>query len=960
MCNSPWFGGLYKARRSQGIRALDQFSALHYAKVTSLYTFVTALLGYTPNKHEGKITGLAAYGKPTEGSRELLRKWFEEEFAEIESTMEWVFAYNAIHSPMLFINEAKIQPFRDAAECFSREELAATVQEFAEAHVLSLLDKAKELGWESENICLAGGLFANVKINQAVIENGFKHIFVAPPMTDDGTALGAAWHVLSQQPSFNPPPLNSMYLGPEYSTEQIKWLLRTEEIQFSLHQHPETEVASLLASGAVVAIFQGAMEFGPRALGNRSILAQAIEHDINLSLNDRLNRTEFMPFAPVSRVEDAAECYVGIGRVSHAAEFMTVTVDCTEKMKTACPAVVHVDGTARPQLVSAQSNPFIHAVLTIYKDQTGKAALVNTSFNIHEEPIVCSPQDALKGFFEAGLDYIYFGEGVLVSYNQNAAVAIQYLQNRSKQVSPKVKVLTEVVRSLQECLLTEELQLSEKERVIQQLKHVVQQPQENFDEQLQNKDREIQNKDRALQDKDRALQDKDRALQDKDRALQDKDRELQDKESVVQEQKDAITGYRRAYNCFYLFRIITNPIAAVWKIPSVEPCSSVEQDDPVNQDLVIKQLHEQLQDKEVVIREQAVAIRVQVASIKAQAIVIKAYRSAFSCVSVFSSFVTSTISTTKSIPSPLFRLLAKARRRTQTIFHPRLGDLNQYQPRLPTKIHNSQVSLKLDCYPKVSIVTPSFEQGGYIERTLRSVLDQNYQNLEYFVQDGGSTDNTVSILNSYEAQLSGWVSETDEGQSQAINRGFSRTDGEIMAWLNSDDLLLPGAIASVVDFFNRNPEIDVVYGNRLLIDENDMEIGRWIMPGHDSNVLSWADYIPQETMFWRRCIWEKAGGEIDESFRFAMDWDLLIRFREAGARFAHIPRFIGAFRIHAHQKTSAAINETGYKEMDRIRARLHGRVPSHFEIRKAITPFLIRHVAVDMVYRVRTRLVGAP
>jgi len=167
----------------------------------------------------------------------------------------------------------------------------------------------------------------------------------------------------------------------------------------------------LLAKGAVVAVFQGAAEFGPRALGNRSILAQASDAEINKSLNERLSRTEFMPFAPMTRIEDAEMCYRDIGRVRSSAAFMTVTVNCTDSMQRESPAVVHVDGTARPQLVTRESNPLIHSVLGYYKAITGKLAIVNTSFNIHEEPIVSSPEDALRGFFESGLDLPVHGGG---------------------------------------------------------------------------------------------------------------------------------------------------------------------------------------------------------------------------------------------------------------------------------------------------------------------------------------------------------------------------------------------------------------------------------------------------------------------------------------------------------------------------------------------------------------------
>jgi glycosyltransferase involved in cell wall biosynthesis len=292
------------------------------------------------------------------------------------------------------------------------------------------------------------------------------------------------------------------------------------------------------------------------------------------------------------------------------------------------------------------------------------------------------------------------------------------------------------------------------------------------------------------------------------------------------------------------------------------------------------------------------------------------------------------------------------------LMRPGLGNLNQYAP-CPISVSNLDVKIdELENPPMVSIITPSFQQGRFIERTIKSVLDQEYPNLQYFVQDGGSTDETLTVLKHYQSKLSGWVSEKDSGQSLAINLGFAHTSGDIMAWLNSDDLLLPGTLAVVIDYFNKHPEVDVVYGNRLLIDENDMEIGRWILPGHDGEVLSWADYIPQETMFWRRSIWDKAGGQIDESFRFAMDWDLLVRFRESGAKFAHIPHFLGAFRIHEQQKTSAAISEIGYQEMNRIRERILGRVPSRKEIRKKVTPFILKHVAADIAYRIKTRLMS--
>src|SRR5262249_1995819 len=179
----------------------------------------------------------------------------------------------------------------------------------------------------------------------------------------------------------------------------------------------------------------------------------------------------------------------------------------------------------------------------------------------------------------------------------------------------------------------------------------------------------------------------------------------------------------------------------------------------------------------------------------------------------------------------------------------------------------------------IAIVTPSFNQGAFLERTLASVLGQQYPRLEYVVQDGGSTDGTLAVLQRYRDQLTHWESVRDRGQAHAINLGFRRTTGDIMAYLNSDDLLFPGALAFVARYFAAHPQVDVVYGHRVIIDEQDQEVGRWVLPPHEDEVLSWTDPVPQETVFWRRRVWERVGGAMDESFQFALDWDLLLRFR---------------------------------------------------------------------------------
>lgn len=295
----------------------------------------------------------------------------------------------------------------------------------------------------------------------------------------------------------------------------------------------------------------------------------------------------------------------------------------------------------------------------------------------------------------------------------------------------------------------------------------------------------------------------------------------------------------------------------------------------------------------------------------------------------------------------------------QRLFEVHLGVLNQYAP---FPLVNSAIymapKVEVRSPSKISIVTPSFQQASFIERTINSVISQQYPLLEYYIQDGGSTDGTLEILEKYSHLISGFESITDRGQSNAINLAFSRTSGEIMAWLNSDDLLMPGTLNYVAEYFHSNPGIDVIYGNRLLIDENDHQIGHWVFPKHDQNILKWADFIPQETLFWRRRIWDKVGAKIDEGFSFAMDWDLILRFQEAGAKFSRIPYFLGAFRIHTKQKTSSVINEVGIYEMNKLRARSLGYIPTAEEIDIEIKPYIKKHILFNIKYTLYKKIMG--
>jgi glycosyltransferase involved in cell wall biosynthesis len=204
-------------------------------------------------------------------------------------------------------------------------------------------------------------------------------------------------------------------------------------------------------------------------------------------------------------------------------------------------------------------------------------------------------------------------------------------------------------------------------------------------------------------------------------------------------------------------------------------------------------------------------------------------------------------------------------------------------------------------WPKITIVTPSYNQARFLEATLRSIHDQGYPNLEHIVIDGGSTDGSVEILRRFEDKLAYWVSEPDRGQTDALIKGFSRATGEILAWLNSDDLYEPHTLWEVADFFSRHPEVQFVYGDALWIDTE----GRVLKPKKEIafSRFIWLydhNYIPQPSSFWRREIYEAVGG-LDPRFDLAMDADLWIRFAEK-TKLVHVRRVWSRMRLYPEQK----------------------------------------------------------
>lgn len=281
------------------------------------------------------------------------------------------------------------------------------------------------------------------------------------------------------------------------------------------------------------------------------------------------------------------------------------------------------------------------------------------------------------------------------------------------------------------------------------------------------------------------------------------------------------------------------------------------------------------------------------------------------------------------------------------------GDWTELSFRFPAHMAHAPRPLRPEKFPATSgasarprfaIVTPSYNQARFLSETMRSVLEQRGVTCDYVVQDGGSTDGSVELIRQHAGRLQAWVTERDAGQADAIAKGFARTRGgpaDLMAWINSDDFYQPGALAFVADYFARHPEVDVLYGNRIVVDEDSQEIARWFLPGHDPEVLRLNDYVPQETLFWRRRVWDKVGG-INTSFKFALDWDLLLRFQASGARIVHVPYFLGCFRVHTSQKTSAQLHDIGQREIARLREHTHGRPVPQQDLER--NPHLLRYL----------------
>lgn len=373
------------AGRGGNITRLDYTSSRD--SIGLFFERLTEALGFIPNRDEGKLTGLAGSG---DASAIAVPTPFKVERGQIH-----------YHGPQ---GVAAAQWLRDKVIArHRREDVAAWAQRILEDCIAGVAAHwLRETGLTK--LTLAGGTFANVRLNQRIYElPGVDDIFIAPNMGDGGNAVGA----LCETGLLRPDGLDHVFLGTSYDDATLKSALAGRT--YSRPDNLEARAGAAIAAGKLVGRFAGRMEWGPRALGNRSILALPSDRAVVDRLNGKLKRSDFMPFAPAMLNEEAERFLVHPDRARHAAEFMTVCFGCSEEMHRLFPAVVHVDGTARAQLVRADRNPGFHAILRAVKDQTGAGVVLNTSFNMHEEPIVESPQDAISAYDRAELDALALG-----------------------------------------------------------------------------------------------------------------------------------------------------------------------------------------------------------------------------------------------------------------------------------------------------------------------------------------------------------------------------------------------------------------------------------------------------------------------------------------------------------------------------------------------------------------------
>lgn len=368
------------------------------ASLAGIWGLSTQILGWRMLKDEGKVVGLAAHGNFDGRIYSWLKSciYYDTELNFKPAGWESKFWY-------IFERQIKAGSFQD--ETFRRD-FAFTLQYLSDQLMSSFLGDLSLKYPEYKKLCLSGGLFANVKINQSINALPFfEEVFIHPSMGDGGLALGAALCKAHEIGEVNLPiRLDHVYFGQKFSKDQ--WDSYLNGKNFSVEEFSPERVAELINEGKVVGLFFGRTEYGPRALGNRSIIVKPTEKETHQKLNTKLKRTEIMPFAP-SVLEDYAEEVFKVKKSSYTAEFMTMCYDASDAWIEKIPAVVQIlDGSSRPQVVKKQSNEIYYNIIEEYRKLSGIPVVLNTSFNSHGEPINNYPHQVLKHLEDEMIDFV--------------------------------------------------------------------------------------------------------------------------------------------------------------------------------------------------------------------------------------------------------------------------------------------------------------------------------------------------------------------------------------------------------------------------------------------------------------------------------------------------------------------------------------------------------------------------
>jgi carbamoyltransferase len=372
-----------------------------------LYGQITELLGFKPHRHEGKVTGLAAHGDPSK-CIDIMRDMIEVRDGKIVAKV------GKYYKPFFF---QQTEELKEALKGHTREDIAAAVQRHTEDVVVKYIKYYVDK-YNISKLALNGGLFANVRLNQKVREiEGVSDIYIFPHMGDGGLSYGSAL-LSANKRNLDCEKVKNVYLGMESFDEEVEEELsrRSDSLSYTKLSYEDavSKVIEMLKEDTIIGLFQGRMEYGPRALGNRTVLYHAKDPKVNDWLNKRLRRTEFMPFAPVTTKDLAPKCFIGWEHHFITTNFMTECFDCTDEMKEKEPAVVHVDGTARPQIVEREDNKFYYDIIMAWNKENESLCVINTSFNEHEQPIVGKIADALDSLINDNVDCVVANEKYII------------------------------------------------------------------------------------------------------------------------------------------------------------------------------------------------------------------------------------------------------------------------------------------------------------------------------------------------------------------------------------------------------------------------------------------------------------------------------------------------------------------------------------------------------------------